>query len=71
MSSNKHERDQKSTQTAMTVSLALKRNLTHQPPLIAETGKPHTDNEELICPAVSHVLRTVLPSQPLTLLPRI
>ncbi|KRY82459.1 hypothetical protein T4D_12776 [Trichinella pseudospiralis] len=72
MSSNKHERDQKSTQTAMRVLLALKRNPTRQPPLveryIAETVEPYTDNEELIFPAVSHVLRTVLPSELLILL---
>ncbi|KRY56339.1 hypothetical protein T03_16279 [Trichinella britovi] len=31
--------------------------------LIAETGKLRTNNEELIFPAVSHILRTVLPCQ--------
>ncbi|KRX68062.1 hypothetical protein T09_12979 [Trichinella sp. T9] len=57
MSSNKRECDQKSTQTAMPVSID---NIS---PLIAETGKLRTNNEELIFPAVSHILRTVLPCQ--------
>ncbi|KRY32438.1 hypothetical protein T01_1986 [Trichinella spiralis] len=31
--------------------------------LIAETGKLRINNEELLFPAVSHILRTVLPCQ--------